>query len=123
MEAAGIWNGLAAQSPYRQAMAGLPGAGSRALGADILLSECKRALIIECKHSPHSATVAAGYVQVVAYGAELRHRLFDEVTTVVVAPDGVIEQQGRAETLVGINLVVPARDVQGVVQSWFAHTS
>jgi hypothetical protein len=57
------------------------------------------------------------------YGAELRHRLFGEVTTVGVAPDGVIEQQGRAETLVGITLVVPARDVQGVVQSWFAHTS
>ena len=122
MEAAGIWTSLAAKSPYRQAMAGLPGAGHHALRPDILLSDGERALILECKHSPNAATVAAGYVQVVAYGAELR-QLFDDVTTVVVGPDGVVEHQGRTETLVGTTLVVPAGLVQRVVQEWFGRST
>lgn len=120
MEAAGIWSSSPVPPPFRQAMIGLPGAGGQALRADLLLSDQRRALILECKYSRNPSYVAQGYAQVIAYGAELRRGIFDEVTTVVVAPDGVVERQGRAETLVGITLVVPASNVPDIVSEWVA---
>ena len=101
-EAAGIWTHHEIGSPYVEATRGLPRA-ARALGADLLLLQPgRKALALECKYSFNQDTVARdGYHQAMTYASELRSRLAEQVTSVVVGPEGVIEFPSFTETMVG----------------------
>ena len=122
MEAGGMWTARGIDSPYERALAGLPGAGGRPRSPDVLLEWGRRALILECKFSDHPSVIADGYAQVLAYAAELRLQLFDEVTTVVVAPDQIIER-GQAETHVGRVMAAPAGEVSAIVTEWLTESA
>lgn len=108
-EAAGAWKYYRYDEPYRQAAAGVPGAGA-ALGTDLMLARPgERALLIECKYSANPRVVAQGYLQTLAYAAEACDLAGGSVTAVVVGPDEVVSREhGWADTLAGpISIVAP----------------
>jgi hypothetical protein len=117
-EAASIWRQSGARSPYRSAMSGIAEAGARSLGPDVLLKQGRRGLILECKYSSQGAYVASGYEQVVAYAAELRGAILDDVEAAVVGPVGVVTTPGSGITAVGRIHVVPADFVRQLVRGW-----
>jgi len=119
-EAAGVWAFSSLPSPYREATAGLDGAGARSLGPDLLLVSGDRALIVECKYSASGAYVATGYEQILAYAAELQGVVAPTVEAVLVGPDGVVRDARGSITSVGPVHVVPASDVRSRIRRWAA---
>jgi hypothetical protein len=101
-EASGIWSSSKRSSPYVEATAGFPGA-DRTLGADILLLlENTKAVIFECKYSEDANRVArSGYYQAMTYAAEARSRLCDDVISVAIGPEGIVESASFTDVIVG----------------------
>ena len=109
-EAAGAWSHYGGNEPYKQAAAGVEGAGS-ALGCDVMLVQPgRRALLIECKYSNSGSVVArSGYLQALAYATEVSE-ICAAVTAVVIGPVGVVGLPGWANTLPGlIGIISPAQ--------------
>jgi hypothetical protein len=109
-EAAGAWSYYEREEPYKNAAAGVAGAGS-ALGCDLMLAQLdRRALLIECKYSSEGSVVArGGYLQALAYAAEASE-MSGAVTSVVVGPEGVVESPGWTDALPGlIGIISPAQ--------------
>ena len=115
-EAAGAWRYYSIDEPYPRAAGGVAGAGG-ALGTDLMLIRPgESALLLECKHSADPSVVAgAGYLQTLAYAAEA-FELAPAVTAVVVGPEGVVQQQGWTETVVGPVGIVPPEDLPALIQ-------
>ncbi len=120
-EASGMWSWSeygSLREPYKAAIEGLYGS-PRALGADLLLVRPgDRALVLECKYSLDGTYVASGYSQAVTYAMELKDRLVDETTAVVVGPEGVVDHHSSTDTLVGRIGVTPPSSL-GMVLSRF----
>jgi hypothetical protein len=84
---------------------------ARSNGADLLLLDAQRqALIIECKYSANPDRVARdGYYQAVAYAAEARSRLVEQVVAVAVGPESVVPEASFATLNVGtVGTVAPS---------------
>ncbi|MDP9438578.1 MAG: hypothetical protein M3P49_07525 [Actinomycetota bacterium] len=117
-EASGMWSWSgygSLREPYKVAIEGLSG-NPRALGADLLLVRPgDRALVLECKYSLDGNYVASGYSQAVTYAMELKDRLVDETTAVVVGPEGVVDHRSSTDTLVGNIGVTPPSSLGGVL--------
>jgi len=120
IEGGGIWDWKNAGAPFKKALRGVSGAGRRPLSTDLLLVQDDRALVLECKYSADPSVISQGYSQVVGYSAELR-LIFDEVTSVLVGPTGVVADAGYTETHVGKVIVSPADDVNGVTRDWLSN--
>ncbi|MBB4663076.1 hypothetical protein [Conexibacter arvalis] len=108
-EAAGAWKYHGVCDPYADAVAGVPGAGS-ALGCDVALMRfSERAMLLDAKYSANAAVVGRdGYRAALAYAAEARSGLADEVVSVAVGPTEVVQTPGWTLTDVGqIGVIAP----------------
>ncbi len=108
-EAAGAWKYYGVDDPYADAVAGVPGAGS-ALGCDVALMQFpQRAMLVDAKYSADATVVGRdGYRAALAYAAEARSGLVDEIVSVAVGPDEVVRHQGWTQTEVGqIGVIAP----------------
>lgn len=107
-EAAGLWKYEGEDSPYVEAVQGVPGAG-RELGADLLLIQPGgSALIVECKYSSNPETVARdGYHQAVTYATEIHSRVGGKITSIVVGPEGVVTTAAFTKLSVGRVGIIP----------------
>lgn len=112
-EAAGAWKYYGVCDPYADAVAGVPGAGS-ALGCDIALMRFpERALLVDAKYSANAAVVGRdGYRAALAYAAEARSGLAEEIVSVAVGPAEVVQCQGWTQTDVGQIGVIAPEDVR-----------
>ncbi len=100
-EAAGACGHYGRSSIYGQMTSLLPGA--RPIGADLLLLLPDQvALVVECKYSADSSVVGRnGFMQAAGYSLEMRAGLAPRVTTVVIAPEGVVSRGTQVETVAG----------------------
>lgn len=109
-EASGVWRYYGVRDPYATAVAGVSGAGT-ALGCDVALVRFpERALLVDAKYSSNPAVVGRdGYRAAIAYAAEARSGLVDDVVSVAVGPAEVVQQPGWAQTDVGqIGVIAPS---------------
>lgn len=109
-EASGAWQYYGVQDPYTAAVAGVSGAGT-ALGCDVALVRFpEQALLVDAKYSANPAVVGRdGYRAALAYAAEARSGLVDEVVSVAVGPAEVVRQPGWTTTEVGqIGVIAPS---------------
>jgi hypothetical protein len=118
-EAAGMWSYYGVASPYLKTTSRLEGF-RRPLSPDIvLLRRNEASLILECKYSRAPAYVSSGVAQVIVYSTEVTTALAQVVRSVVIVPEGVVDQKAETETVAGsIGLARPsdlAAMVQGLV--------
>lgn len=125
-EAAGAWTYYGIEEPYPDAAAAVARAGAP-LGTDLMLmrrtagqerrGRGEAALLLECKHSDDHGVVARdGYLQAVAYAAEATD-LADDVTSVVVGPEGVVRVPGGWTTTMGLEIgIVAPYDVPALIE-------
>lgn len=125
-EAAGAWTYYGIDEPYPEAAAAVHGAGA-SLGTDLMLirrtfgrertGRGEAVLLLECKHSFDPGVVARdGYLQAVAYAAEAID-LADDVTSVVVGPEGVVRVPGGWTTTIGLDVgIIAPYDVPPLIE-------
>jgi hypothetical protein len=107
-EASSVWAFHDVVSPFVEATRGMKNA-ARSNGADLLLLDSNRhALIVECKYSANPDRVARdGYYQAVAYAAEARSRLVEQVVSVAVGPESTVPVASFAALNVGTIGTIP----------------
>lgn len=95
-EAAGVWRSHGTKSAYREALEALSMRPS-SIGPDILLLDVarRRALVLECKYGAAPYVGRNGYLQALAYAAELRVEVADVVWSYVIGPEGVVQDQSH----------------------------
>lgn len=120
-EAAGMWTYYDVASPYASAAAGVSGAGGP-LGTDIaLVRPGEAALLLDCKYSLDPSVVARdGYRAAAAYAAEAEAGLAQEIVSVAVGPQDVIDEPGFTELPVGRVGIVPPTHIGPLLTEFLA---
>lgn len=119
-EAAGAWSYYDVTSSYREVTAEVPGRDGT-LGPDVLVVDARRdrAFLVECKYSYNpDYAVRDGYLQTLAYAAEVRSRLAQQVTALLTAPDPVVGTGGAVSTVAGAMSVAGSGRVRSHLRSW-----
>ena len=118
-EASNIWPFHDCKSPYAEATRAVKNV-ARNNGADILLLDgSRKALILECKYSSNAERVARdGYYQAVAYAAETRSRLADDVVSVAIGPESVVAGASFTTLNVGKVGTAPPSAIEELVKEF-----
>jgi hypothetical protein len=118
-EASGVWSHVGKISPFIEATSGISHA-RRSNGADLLLlMPDRRALILECKYSWNQDVVARdGYYQAMAYGAEARSRLADNVVAAAVGPESVVSVSSFTNLSIGRVGTIPPSGLSSMVNDF-----
>lgn len=122
-EASSVWAFHSVVSPFVEATRGMKSA-ARSNGADLLLLDSnKQALIVECKYSANPDRVARdGYYQAVAYAAEARSRLVEQVVAVAVGPESTVPEASFVALNVGtVGTIAPSHLLE-LVERFVDHT-
>ncbi|MDF9870697.1 hypothetical protein OKW18_002835 [Streptomyces pratensis] len=118
-EASGVWSHFGKSSPFIEATRGI-GHARRSNGADLLLlMPDRRALVLECKYSWNQDVVARdGYYQAMAYGAEVRSRLADNVVSAAVGPESVVSVGSFSDLSIGRVGTIPPSGLSSLVDDF-----